>query len=47
MATDRPYRKALSKEDTLNEIQRQEGRQFDPEIADALIGLLREKPIPS
>jgi HD-GYP domain-containing protein (c-di-GMP phosphodiesterase class II) len=47
MTTDRPYRKALSKEDTLNEIQRQEGRQFDPEIADALIGLLREKPIPS
>ncbi len=40
MMTDRPYRKALSKEEAVNEIKRNSGAQFHPKPAKALIELV-------
>jgi HD-GYP domain-containing protein (c-di-GMP phosphodiesterase class II) len=37
MTTDRPYRRALTPDAVRTEIQAQAGRQFDPEVAAALI----------
>ena len=37
MTTDRPYRKALTPDAVRTEIQAQAGRQFDPDVAAALI----------
>jgi len=39
MTNDRPYRKALSLEKAVEEIERNSGTQFDPEIADTFIKL--------
>ena len=39
MTNDRPYRKALSFEEALEEIKKNSGTQFDPEIADIFIKL--------
>jgi HD-GYP domain-containing protein (c-di-GMP phosphodiesterase class II) len=39
MTSDRPYRKALSEEEALDEIVRNRGTQFDPEMVDALLGV--------
>jgi putative two-component system response regulator len=36
---DRPYKRAWSREDALAELQREKGRQFDPQVVDALVGL--------
>jgi len=33
MSSDRPYRKALSKEEVINEIRNNVGKQFDPNVA--------------
>jgi response regulator RpfG family c-di-GMP phosphodiesterase len=38
--TDRPYRKALTKDETLREIRRCRGRQFDPDIADCFMEMI-------
>ena len=46
MGSDRPYRKKLSKDKILNELNDQSGKQFDPEIVKALISVIdkeREK----
>lgn len=37
MTTDRPYRKALGPDDVKKELLRMRGRQFDPNILDALL----------
>jgi len=37
MISDRPYKKALSKDDALEEIKRNSGRQFNPRVANAFI----------
>lgn len=37
ITSDRPYRKAMSKEHALNEIRRNSGKQFDPDIVNAFI----------
>ncbi|MDP3142698.1 MAG: HD domain-containing protein [Candidatus Omnitrophota bacterium] len=42
MTTDRPYRKALTKEQAIAEIEKYSGRQFHPKIAAALIELYKE-----
>jgi diguanylate cyclase (GGDEF)-like protein len=40
MLTDRPYRGALTPGDAARELQKGAGRQFDPEVVDALLDLL-------
>ena len=37
MTNDRPYRRARPIEEALDEVARQRGRQFDPEVADAFL----------
>jgi len=43
MTTDRPYRKALPKEMSLQEIKKKAGSQFDPEVTEAFLDALREE----
>jgi putative nucleotidyltransferase with HDIG domain len=45
MTTDRPYRKALSIGKAMDELKKFAGTQFDPEIVDIFISILREKGI--
>jgi HD-GYP domain-containing protein (c-di-GMP phosphodiesterase class II) len=40
MTSDRPYRKAISKEAAIGELTANKGTQFDPAIVDIFIGLL-------
>ncbi len=44
MTSDRPYRKALSKETALEEIKRCAGTQFDPQLVDIFACVLEENP---
>ena len=46
MNTNRVYRNKLSTERIISEIESNKGRQFDPEIADVMLGLLRAGKIP-
>ncbi len=39
MTTDRPYRSAMTEADARAEIQRCSGTQFDPDVAEAFLGL--------
>ncbi|MBQ6257649.1 MAG: HD domain-containing protein, partial [Clostridia bacterium] len=41
MNSNRVYRKKLTKEYILNEIESNKGRQFDPAVADVMLKLLR------
>lgn len=45
MTTDRPYRKGLTKQEAIDEIRRESGRQFNPVIVEALIELYQENRI--
>ena len=45
MNTNRVYRKKLTKEDIINEIEKNKGLQFDPQIADVMLRLLRDNVI--
>ena len=47
MTSDRPYRKALSPEESIKELKKESGTQFDPEIVKAFTTLLKEKNIPT
>jgi len=47
ITTNRPYRKGLSREEAIEEIEKASGTQFDPEIAQAFIELYREKYLPT
>jgi HD-GYP domain-containing protein (c-di-GMP phosphodiesterase class II) len=38
MTTDRPYRRALSYDRVIEEVKKYSGRQFDPRIAEVMIG---------
>ncbi len=40
MTNDRPYRKAMSNEDALNELKRCAGTQFDPHVVDEFVKML-------
>ena len=42
MNTNRVYRNRLSKERIISELETNKGRQFDPEVADVMLRLLRE-----
>ncbi len=47
MTSSRPYRKALSIEDAVEEIKRNAGRQFDPDVVEAFLKIIIEgKDIP-
>lgn len=43
MRSDRPYRKALSVEEALAEIEKGAGTQFDPKVVAAFLSLIREE----
>ena len=41
MNTNRVYRNHLSQEQIISEIENNKGKQFDPEIADIMLGLIK------
>ena len=41
MTSDRPYRKAMSKEQAIGELRRCAGSQFEPELVEKFIELLK------
>ena len=43
--SNRVYRNKLTKEDIVNEIEKNKGKQFDPKIADTFLRLIRDKSI--
>ncbi len=45
MATDRAYRNKLPREVILSEIEKNKGKQFDPEIASIMVDLIKEGKI--
>lgn len=45
MNSDRVYRKRLTKEQILDELEKNKGKQFDPAIADVMIGLIKSGKI--
>jgi HD-GYP domain-containing protein (c-di-GMP phosphodiesterase class II) len=47
LITDRPYRPAFSREETLRMIEEMRGKDLDPAVADALLGVLRKANIES
>jgi HD-GYP domain-containing protein (c-di-GMP phosphodiesterase class II) len=46
MTSDRPYRRALSREQALAEVERCAGTQFDPEIARIFLEMFAEAELP-
>ncbi len=42
MMVDRPYRKALTQEEAIDELERGRGTQFDPQVVDAFMRVLRK-----
>ncbi len=44
MTSDRPYRKAMHYEDALNEISRCAGSQFDPQLVEIFVSVIRDNP---
>jgi HD-GYP domain-containing protein (c-di-GMP phosphodiesterase class II) len=42
MTSDRPYRRALSREDAIEELRRNAGAQFDPGVVKTLLAQLDE-----
>jgi HD-GYP domain-containing protein (c-di-GMP phosphodiesterase class II) len=43
MTTDRPYRKALTMEESIVELENNKGTQFDPKVCDIMIGLVKQE----
>jgi response regulator RpfG family c-di-GMP phosphodiesterase len=43
MVTERPYKKALSKEEALSEIRRCRGTQFDPDVAHGFLEMMQDE----
>jgi HD-GYP domain-containing protein (c-di-GMP phosphodiesterase class II) len=46
MTTDRPYRKALSREQALTELRTCSGAQFDPTVVEVLVELVETNAVP-
>ncbi|MFZ5647022.1 MAG: HD-GYP domain-containing protein [Bacillota bacterium] len=40
MTSDRPYRKAMTQEEALNELKKHSGKQFDPDVVEAFLRVL-------
>ncbi len=45
MTTDRPYRKALSQEEALYEIERHAGTQFHPDLAEKFVEMMKHQGV--
>jgi putative two-component system response regulator len=45
LTSERPYKKAWSLDDTVAEIQKQRGRQFDPQLVDVLLEVIDWQPV--
>lgn len=45
MNTNRVYRNKLTKEKIISELEENKGRQFDPKVADVMLGLIRDGKI--
>lgn len=45
MNTNRFYRNKLTKEKIISELEENKGRQFDPKVADVMLGLIRDGKI--
>lgn len=45
MTTTRPYRKALTREEAIEEILRYRGTQFSPMLTDAFVQMIKELPV--
>lgn len=43
MANDCPYRKAMSKEEALEEVKNNAGSQFDPELVEVFVSIVEEE----
>ena len=43
MTTDRPYRKGISPWDAMEELLKNSGKQFDPDVVEAFKGVVRER----
>jgi HD-GYP domain-containing protein (c-di-GMP phosphodiesterase class II) len=43
MTSDRPYRKALPKDHAVSELQKGSGTQFDPQVVDVFVKILRDE----
>jgi putative two-component system response regulator len=41
MTSDRPYRPALSQQETIDYIQQQMGRHFDPKVAETFLSIIQ------
>ncbi|HUF54606.1 MAG TPA: HD domain-containing phosphohydrolase [Dehalococcoidia bacterium] len=44
MTSRRPYREAMAQEDAIEEIQRHSGQQFDPQVVEAFLRMMRRNP---
>jgi diguanylate cyclase (GGDEF)-like protein/putative nucleotidyltransferase with HDIG domain len=44
MTSRRPYREAMSREDALEEVMRNSGTQFDPQVVSAFLKMMRTNP---
>jgi len=42
MTTDRPYRKGLTPEDSITELEKNANTQFDPEVCKVIVGIVKE-----
>jgi len=45
MTSDRPYRRAMAREEAMEEIKRNAGTQFDPKIVNLFLSMLKEKKV--
>jgi HD-GYP domain-containing protein (c-di-GMP phosphodiesterase class II) len=43
MTSDRPYRKAFSRQDAIKELEEGKGIQFDPKVVDSFLEVLKDE----